>query len=104
MGRFDPVNVDIIVGHHRTSDRSDRYGDVFRTHFLDHFCNEFVDHSVGASGAIVHGVVVEQAGLGLDYIGGLFDFFRSHDTYFSMIFLRASSTSEGSMTIPPMRP
>ena len=51
------------------------------THLLDYLGHELMDYAVGASGTIVHCVVVEQAGLGLDYIGGLFDFFRSHVTF-----------------------
>ena len=101
VGSLDPVNVDIVVGHDRTSHRGYGYGDILGTHLLDDLGHKFVHHTVGATRAIVHGIIVEQMWLACHNTAGLNDFFLCHNSNFS---LSATSTSSGSMTMPPMRP
>lgn len=79
VGGLNPVAVDIIVGEHRASHRGDADSLLFETHLLYHLGHELVDHSVGATGAIVHIIVVNQPGSAVDFVFGAYDFLACHD-------------------------
>ena len=66
--RLNPVYVDVVVCENRASYRCNAYCYVFRTHFLYNLGNESVNHTMTASGAVVHVVVVHQTGLGADNV------------------------------------
>ena len=70
VGRFDPVDVNVIVGEYGASYGCHANTIVFLAHFFDYLGNEFVDHAVGASRAVVHGAVVEKFGFGVNLILG----------------------------------
>jgi hypothetical protein len=51
---------------------------VFKTEFVDDFRHDFVHHAVGASGAVVHGVVQQQLRAAVDLVFGFYDVFAGH--------------------------
>ena len=60
MSRFDPVDIQIIIGKYGASDRRDADCFIFHTHLGDHFGNQLVYHAVAATGTVVHGIFIHQ--------------------------------------------
>ena len=61
MGGFLPINVYIVVDKYGTSHRRDANSFIFHSHFFDYLGNQFVNHAMTASRAIMHGIVVHQS-------------------------------------------
>ena len=76
VGRLDPVDVDIIVSQHGTSDRRNPDRIVLQPHFVDHLGDQLVNHSVTASRTIVHRIVRNQARLGVYPVFGRYVHFK----------------------------
>ena len=62
VSRFDPVDVQIIIGKNGASDRRDADRFIFHTHLGNHFGNQLVYHAVTATGTVVHGIFIHQPG------------------------------------------
>ncbi len=73
-----PVNIYIVICEYCASHRSDADSNMFGTHLLYHFSHKFMNHTVAAAGAVVHGGVVEQRRLGVDFVLRALDFFLFH--------------------------
>ena len=58
---FLPIDIYIVVDKYGASHRGDTYGFIFQSHFFDYFGNQFMNHTVAASRAVMHGIIVHQS-------------------------------------------
>lgn len=81
MGGFLPVDVYIVVDKHGTSHGGDADGLIFQSHFFDYFGNQFVNHAVAASRAVVHGIIVHQSRFLGNQVFGFDNIFFCHNHF-----------------------
>ena len=78
VGRFDPVDIQIVIGKNGASDGRDADRFIFHPHFGDHFGYQLVYHAVAATGTVVHGIFIHQPGFSIYQVFRFYYFVNFH--------------------------
>ena len=87
VSSFRHIDVDIVISKHGTTHRSHTNGIFGSAHFFDYFAHYLVHGAVAATGAVVHGAVLEQRGLLIDEIFGFYYIVHFHSVSSYYLFI-----------------